>query len=245
MAKRGQTAATATETLPRMTPGRRVRWGLYNLLRWAVLALGYVALGLRVRGRRNMPRKGPVLIVANHLHNFDIIVLDAAIPRALCWMAKRELFERPWPARFFRLFGAFPVNRQTVDRAALRQAGLLLDDGMAVGVLPEGTRSVTHTLQRGNAGVVLIAQGRDIPIVPVAVAGTERLPFDVKRVNKPWFGRRVTVTIGEPIRLPPRRPGERVDLQAATDELMLAIAALLPPEYRGVYADRLPAGRDR
>jgi 1-acyl-sn-glycerol-3-phosphate acyltransferase len=83
-----------------------------------------------------------------------------------------------------------------------------------------------------------------VPILPVGITGTENMPLDSKATDKPWFRRRITVTIGEPFRLPPRRPGEKLDLSAATDLIMLEIAALLPPQYRGVYAERLAAGDD-
>lgn len=229
---------------PRYSLRRRIKWGAYHLLRWIVRVVGFVLVGFRVYGQRNIPRTGPLIVVANHLHNFDLIALDAAIPRPVFYMAKQELFERPFSAFIFRTGGGFPVKRGAIDRAALRHAGVLLDEGLAVGILPEGTRSLTRSLQLGSPGVALIAQGRDVPIVPVAVTGTERLPFDAKAQPERWWGGRTTVLIGKPFTLPKPRPGERADLHGATERIMLEIAALLPPEYRGVYAERLVARRD-
>jgi 1-acyl-sn-glycerol-3-phosphate acyltransferase len=153
-------------------------------------------------------------------------------------MAKRELFKQPHFAALIRSMGAFPVDRERIDRAALRHAGLLLDEGLVVAILPEGTRSVTHALQPGNPGAALIVQGRDVPIIPVAITGTQYLPVDSKRAKGRWLFGRITVTFGKPFYLPPRRPGEKVDLYGATERIMLEIAALLPPEYRGVYAEQ-------
>ena len=226
---------------PRFTFSRRVKWAIFWVVRWIVRTAAYHALGLRIRGQENIPRTGPVLVVANHLHNLDPVALNASFTRPIFFMAKQELFKNRLFGFMIRGVGAFPVDRHGVDRAALRHAGLLLDEGLVVCVLPEGTRSPTHRMQPGNPGVAMIASRHDVPIVPVGITGTEHLPLDSKATGKPWFRGRVTVTIGKPFRLPPRRPGEKLDLHAATDRIMLEIAALLPPQYRGAYAARLEA----
>ncbi|HEU5326630.1 MAG: lysophospholipid acyltransferase family protein [Thermomicrobiales bacterium] len=222
------------------SPRRWLKRAAYEALRLVVNIAARPLLGMRVSGTRNLPRSGPVIVVANHLHNFDLIVLSAALSRPVLYMAKRELFAQPASAWLLgSFFGAFPVNRGTPDRAALRQARTLLDAGQVVGILPEGTRSPTATLMAGNPGVALIAMQSGAPVLPVGITGTEHLPFDAKARRAPWFGRtHVRVVVGQPFRLPPRQPGEKVDLAAATDRIMREIAALLPPEYRGVYGDR-------
>ncbi len=225
-------------------PRRWIKWGAYHLIRWFVHGIGFVLVGFRVYGKRNVPQTGPLIVVANHLHNFDLIALDVAIPRLVFYMAKEELFKKPFSAFIFRTGGGFPVKRGAVDRAALRHVALLLDEGLAVGVLPEGTRSLTHSLQPGNPGVALITHAHDVPILPVAVTGTERLPFDAKAKPARWWGGRTTVTIGKPFHLPKPTPGERANLRDTTERIMLEIAALLPPEYRGVYAERLVERQD-
>jgi 1-acyl-sn-glycerol-3-phosphate acyltransferase len=226
---------------PRGSLWRRFKWAWYEATRLLVRALGYLFFGLRVRGQQNVPPTGPVLLVSNHLHNFDMIVLGAAVPRPIFYMAKRELFTHPAFGWLIRTLGAFPVHRQAIDRAALRHVGLLLDEGLVVGILPEGTRSLSRSLTAGNPGVALIALQHNAPILPVAITGTQHLPLDAKATGERWFGRRITVTIGKPFQLPPRRPGEKPDLAAATEQIMLAIAELLPEEYRGVYRAPLEA----
>lgn len=228
-------------TPPHFSLRRKLKWHGYYLLRRLVRALAFPLIGLRVRGEEHVPPTGPLIVVANHLHNFDIIVLSAAVTRPIFYMAKRELFAHPLFSRVVRTFGGFPINREAIDRAALKQVGLLLDEGMVVGILPEGTRSTTRALTRGNPGVALLAYQRAVPLLPVGITGVQHLPFDAKATGERWFGRRVTVTIGEPFYLPAKEQGKRPDLQAATDQIMLAIAALLPPEYQGVYREELAA----
>jgi 1-acyl-sn-glycerol-3-phosphate acyltransferase len=226
---------------PHFSLWRRLKWQGYFLLRHIVRFLCFVVLRMRVRGEEHVPPTGPLIVVANHLHNFDVIVLSAAVTRPIFYMAKRELYRQPLFARLLLAFGSFPINRDAIDRAALKQVGLLLDEGMVVGILPEGTRSTTRALTTGNPGVALLAYQRAVPILPVAITGVQHLPFDAKATGERWFGRPVTVTIGEPFYLPAKEKGVRPDLQAATDRIMLAIAALLPPEYQGVYREPLAA----
>jgi 1-acyl-sn-glycerol-3-phosphate acyltransferase len=234
-----QPAAGQPVRRPAQLARRWLKRAAYEALRLTVNIVARLLLGLRVSGTRNLPRSGPVIVVANHLHNLDLIVLSAALARPVLYMAKRELSAQPafaWLLRDF--FDAFPVNRGTPDRAALRHARTLLDEGLVVGILPEGTRSPTATLMAGNPGVALVAIQSGAPVLPVGITGTEHLPFDAKAQRAPWFGRtHVRVVVGQPFRLPPRRPGEKVDLAAATDRIMREIAALLPPEYRGVYGE--------
>ncbi len=223
---------------PHFTVRRRLKWQGYFLLRRIVRLLCFVLFRMRVRGEEHVPPTGPLIVVANHLHNFDVIILNAAVTRPVFYMAKRELFRHAAFGRLLYLFGAFTVNREAVDRAALKQVGLLLDEGMVVGILPEGTRSTTRALTRGNRGTALVAYQRAVPILPVAITGVHHLPFDAKAIGERWFRRQVTVTIGEPFYLPAKEEGARPDLQAATDQIMLAIAALLPSDYRGVYGEQ-------
>lgn len=218
-----------------MSTRRRIKFVLYEVARVPITALLQLIGGFKVRGARNMPREGPVVVVANHLHNFDPIVLSAALPRPLFYMTKSELFATRASSWLFRTIGGFPVNRGTVDRAALRQALTLLDEGYAVGLFPEGTRSVTATLGKVQPGVALVALQSGAPILPVGITGTENLPFDAKAAGRTRGGRdraRIRVNVGEPFFLPPRRPGAKSDLVAASEQIRQRIAALLPPEYR-------------
>lgn len=192
---------------------------------------------LEVSGREHVPPSGPLLVVCNHLSNVDPPLLAAVLPRPLFMMAKQEIFRGPlgWMAR---RYGAFPVRRGEADREALRTALEHLQRGRALGMFPEGTRSRSGQLQRAKPGVGLLALRAGCPILPVALSGTPQLARPLALLRRP----RVTVRIGESFTLPPECDGSRADAQAATDAIMRRLAALLPPDQRGVYRDAVERG---
>lgn len=192
-----------------------------------------------------MPKHGPALIICNHLHNSDPILLVAAFPRPLLWMAKKEVFAVPVIRWIADSAGAFPVDRGHADRQALRTAEHLLSEGFLVGVFPEGTRSITGGLKDVYPGIAMIATRANVPILPIAIFGTEVLPFNGAKGRKPGSGwPHVTVRMGKPFCLPERKSGDKRPAMAdLTDEMMLHVAELLPEQYRGIYTERLSDGR--
>lgn len=190
-----------------------------------------------VVGREHVPPEGPLIVASNHLNNADPPAVALAIScRYPTYMAKREMISWPILGPAFRAFGAFPVRRGEADLSALRAATEVVKGSAMLIMFPEGTRSRTGGLGRGHPGTAIIALRTGAPVLPVAVTGTEgvRWPWIFL---KPLSIRHVRVTIGEPFRLP---PVERINSEAiaqATDIIMRRIAALLPPQYRGIYAD--------
>jgi 1-acyl-sn-glycerol-3-phosphate acyltransferase len=128
--------------------------------------------GLRVEGVRNVPRTGPLLVACNHISELDPPVLGSAFPRALFFMAKKELFRKGFWASFFRNLGAFPVDRRGADREALRVARELLEEGNAVAVFPEGTRSIDGRMLSPKPGLGYLAVATGAGILPVHISGT-------------------------------------------------------------------------
>jgi 1-acyl-sn-glycerol-3-phosphate acyltransferase len=189
-----------------------------------------------VTGVQGVPRRGGLIIVSNHLDYADPGVLLANIPRRAVFLAMRDLFDWPVVGLLPRLLGALPVDPLRTDIGSLRAARRALDQGLALVVFPEGERSKTGGLQRGFAGAALLAYHADVPIVPVAITGTERLSWPWVLL-RPFLGPRVAVRFGTPFRL---APVERVDTRAADagmGVIMHHVAELLPPAYRGVYGD--------
>lgn len=126
-------------------------------------------------GSRRVPRRGGVLILANHLADVDPIVVQAACPRPIFFMAKSELFEMPILRSFLKLFRAFPVKRGEPDRSAIKRAVELLKQGHAVCVFPEGQLSEDGNLQELKAGVGLIARMADVPVQCVRIRNSNRV----------------------------------------------------------------------
>lgn len=184
----------------------------------------------RVYGKENVPREGPVLVVANHMANLDTPLLGVSLGRYAAFMAKKGLFRSRLTGYFLSGLGGFPVSGNRVKRETLRFAGKALADGHALVIFPEGMRSRTSQLRRAFPGAAQIALQKGVPVLPAAITGTEvvggmgwlRLP-------------RLTVTFGRPFYLPPT--GDKTDLEGCTNYMMERIAGLLPPSYRGVYAN--------
>src|SRR5688572_25699604 len=117
------------------------KWVGYPVTK-ALLAIGLFLLGpVRIRGRKNVPRSGGLLVISNHLSDCDPAVIGHALPRHSNFMAKRELFDIPILSWIIRTLQAFPVNRGSPDRAAIRKTVELLQKGEAVVVFPEGQLS--------------------------------------------------------------------------------------------------------
>jgi 1-acyl-sn-glycerol-3-phosphate acyltransferase len=208
-------------------------WLMTNLMALALRIFGR----WEVRGRRNVPRSGPLLVVANHLNNSDPPLLGASIPRRLRFMAKVELFQKGLLSLPIRLFGGFPVRRFEADLRALRRAQELLADGEAVALLPEGTRNRHGTgMQRVYPGAALLALRTGAPILPVGITGSQQIRNPSVLLKHP----RITVTIGEVFHLTRTGRVNRAAVEAASIEMMQHVAALLPPEYRGIWGELEP-----
>ncbi len=233
---------------PKVTAGRGVAhdgtatpW-FYSLVRGIVAIVLPPLLKLRVEGLEHVPATGPVMLASNHAAWIDIPLVSFPVKRITHYMAKIELFKTPFIGGLIRLLGAFPVRRGEGDRESLRTALRLLGQGEVVVIFPEGHRT-GGAMIRGLPGVALIALRANVPVVPVGVINSPA----VFRKGQ-FFFRRPTVTVryGEPFRL--GADGARYakeDVERGGEEIMTRIAALLPPEYRGVYAEAVEAMKAR
>lgn len=154
------------------------KWFAYPVTK-IILTIGLFLLGpVRVRGKRNVPKQGGLLIVANHLSDCDPAVLGYALPRGAHYMAKRELFSIPILSTIIRVLNAFPVDRGSPDRAAIRKTVDLLKAGDAVVIFPEGQLSETGKLQPLLPGVAMIVVRSGALVVCAGLTGTPRIiPF--------------------------------------------------------------------
>jgi 1-acyl-sn-glycerol-3-phosphate acyltransferase len=205
----------------------------YANLSW-VRALLFLDTSRDVKGKENVPRDGPLILVSNHLNNADAPVLTAEMPRQISWLTKAEWFKTPFIGWMFGAGGMIPVRRFAADLHALRAAQIRLQEGGCLGMFPEGTRSKDGVLHEAEPGTALIALRTGAPIQPIAIWGTEKVKLPKDMLLKRT---RVHVRYGKPFTLPRSERVTRDDVDQATTTIMKSIAALLPEKYRGYYAD--------
>ena len=186
---------------------------------------------LNAEALTQIPADGPLLAACNHLSNIDPLIFGGYAPGAMYCMAKRELYAIPPVAWVLGGCNCFPVDRGTPDRWALRTALNVLRDGGRLLLFVEGTRAVTPGMKRAEPGIGFLARKSGVPVLPIAVWGSERSLPRNRRIPK-----RVPIelAVGR-VFAPTTVTGHGAD-QMIADEIGRRIALLLPPEYRGAYA---------
>ena len=204
-------------------------------LREIVILLAKLLTRTNITGYERIPKEGGVLLTANHLSAVDPALVFMCLDRqdSQGFVAKEHqsnLFYRT----IVNLIGGIWLNRYEADTQALRKARTHLINGGIFGIAPEGTRSPTGKLIRGKTGAAYLAEISQVPVQPIAIYGSENAGRRIIRFERP----KIRVIIGESYTLPKvDRKDREGGLQRNTDEIMCRIAAMLPPEYRGVYAD--------
>jgi 1-acyl-sn-glycerol-3-phosphate acyltransferase len=208
---------------------------LYYIEIFLLRILFWVLTSYHIQGLENIPRKGPLLILSNHLSIADPPALGIFLPRRSIFMAKEELFQNMVLGFFVKSFGAFPVFRGSSNRQALRQATTILESGQTLIMFPEGKRSRNGGLQSGLPGSALIAYHNKVPVLPVGITGTENIRGGLGWI---WHRPRINITIGQAFSLPDSGYSlTREELSGYTELIMKQIAALLPKKYRGKYTE--------
>jgi 1-acyl-sn-glycerol-3-phosphate acyltransferase len=215
----------------------------YWFLKW--IAIGPVLrLIFRpvVEGAQHVPATGAAILASNHLSYADWLFMPLTLPRRVTFVAKAEYFTTPglkgWIQRkFFSGAGQVPIDRSGASAAegALSSARRILDEGDLFGIYPEGTRSHDGRLYRGRTGVARLALETGVPVIPIAVLGTDVVAPPGKK-----FGTvtRPVVRFGAPLDFS-RYEGmshDRYILRSITDEIMYEIMRLSGQEYVDLYA---------
>ena len=196
-----------------------INLALYHLFKWSVVSPAlYGYFQVRIYGAEHVPLQGKLVVVSNHASDFDPPIVSSCVGRPVAYMAKQELFEVPVLSTLIRLYGAYPVNRGSADRSAIRAALASLEQGWAAGIFLQGTRTPDGRISEPKLGAALIAQKAQAPLLPVCLWGTQNIltkgQYKPKRTP-------LTIRIGEPIA--PPKSGDRADLQAVTDRCAAAI----------------------
>ncbi len=213
-------------------------------LRPVFRAVFRAAYRVRLQGLEHIPPRGPYVVVYNHVSAVDPPFILAFWPtHRIETVAAVEVFRRGKGQNVITwLYGALPIDRGKPNRAQLDRLVTVLRSGWPLLLAPEGTRSHTPGMRQGWTGLAYVLDQVDaVPVVPVGVVGsTDAALQAARRGQRP----RLEMRVGKPFTLPrlhtwpgPRKRARRLN----TDLMMYRLAALLPPEYRGVYAAEPPA----
>ncbi len=227
---------------------------------WALKALLGPILWVVFRpsreGLEHVPRRGGAVLACNHLSFCDSIFLPLVLRRKVAYLAKAEYFERPGvlgrlQTRLLHSLGQVPLDRSggSASSAALIAGQRVLASGRLLGIYPEGTRSPDGRLYRGKTGVIRLALEARVPVIPVAMIGTDKVqPLGrlIPRIHRVAvrFGPPLDMTVPEaaPITPDDGTPSDaEPDLRVLTDRLMRELQRLTGQEYVDVYAAEVKA----
>lgn len=192
---------------------------------WSLFFIFFkIYLSFKVVGRENVPKNGAFIFVSNHSSYFDPILLGTSLHRSIYYMARENLFWKPFFGWTMGQVHAFPVKRDSGDLGALKQALAILKDEKPLAMFPEGTRSKDDNLRPAKPGVGFIAAKAGVPIVPAYIDGSlEALPGSLKTLKR----HPVAVYIGKPITFDLSQGHNSKEVyQKISDEIMANIAAL-------------------
>lgn len=138
-----------------------------------------------VSGLENIPKEGKLIICANHINNFDPIIVSIIFPRTINWMGKKELFKYKWFSFILEKLNVFPVDRQGTDIKSVKKSLRILKEDKVLGIFPEGTKVKGYDMENAKPGVALMAVKSQTNILPIHINSSYKI-FD-----------KVNVTIGE------------------------------------------------
>ena len=223
-----------------VTQAGRSRHGVPLFTRF-VAALARLVLSVLARVKveidGELPKEGPLIVVANHMSNADPPLvagwLTPRLGRQLHILAKEGLFV-PVVGAVLRRLGATPVRSGGSDMEAYRVARGVLDRGEILCIFPEGTRSVAGVMAEPKPGVAMLATRTGVRILPVGISGSDR--FLGRGARFPRLGTRITLKVGRPFMVvtDPALP-RREAIQQASDEIMGHIAVLVEERHRGRF----------
>ncbi len=178
----------------------------YKVLKNVAAVIFWPKTRFKFTNAKKIPKEGRYIIASNHISGLDPIMIGIGQKRCIRFMAKAELFRSAFPRWLFTKLGAFPVERGKGDWDSINNAKQMIDNGDAIGIFIEGTRSKTGELLRPKSGAVLLAYQMDCKIVPASITykGEKRRMFS-----------RIYVSFGDPV---------------STQELGITTGA--PREYR-------------
>jgi 1-acyl-sn-glycerol-3-phosphate acyltransferase len=208
------------------------------VLKGALRGIFHILAPVEIIGKENIPYHQPYVAVMNHVSLFDPPFMLSFWPEMIESMGAIDIWHKPGQNVLVRLYGAIPVHRGEYDRQLLDTVLAVLRSGKPLLIAPEGGRSHETMMRRAKPGVAYIVEETGAQVVPVGIVGTTD---DFWKKASKGHRPRLTMRIGKPFNLPPvvgKGAERRASRQRNADLVMAHIAALLPEDYRGVYADR-------
>lgn len=203
---------------------RKFSHGFVKLVAWACLRVSK-------EGMENLPQRGPLLIVINHLGDADTPALISSLPFTPDALGKIELYDLPILGKLMDWYGIIWLHRGRPDKRALRAALDGLAEGRIIIIAPEGRYSLTGALEEGAGGAAFLAYKSGAPILPIAITGTEN--ESVYGHLKKFRRAPVKVRAGKMFRLTEQPSARKEAMNEGTSQIMAALADLLPEKYRG------------
>ena len=195
---------------------------LYHLCKWSIISpLLHTYFRGRIYGAEKVPTSGGAIAVSNHASYFDPPILSSCIGRPVAFMAKEELFKVPLLKNAIKLYGAYPVNRRSSDRSAIRSAIKALEAGWITGIFLQGTRTPDGRITKPKLGAALIAAKTQVPLIPVSLLGTEKILSDS------LFPRPIPLTIRIGDAIAPPQSTNKDELTAITQKCAETINTML------------------
>jgi 1-acyl-sn-glycerol-3-phosphate acyltransferase len=224
--------------------------------------LSFILFDITIEGQENLPStdQRPLIVIANHFSWFDAPILAIHLPIPPAFLVATESLNRWWVRAFVQLYDGIPIWRGQVDRSALRLSLEALKRGLILGIFPEGGMNPDNreriargeqvpelrghasrrsgTLVRGRSGSALLAVQSQAYILPVALIGSENILDNLPRFRRTPIRFHIGPVFG-PLELDEnlRGPERRAQLDRLTDEMMIHLASLFPPERRGPYVN--------
>ncbi|MCE9646511.1 MAG: 1-acyl-sn-glycerol-3-phosphate acyltransferase [Chloroflexi bacterium] len=217
--------------LPKLTPARRA---FRNFSHRFLKLVAKICLHVTFEGMENFPQSGPLMVVINHLGDSDVPALISTLPFPPDALGKIELYDLPILGKLIDGYGIIWLHRGQADTRALRAALNGFREGRVIVIAPEGRYSLTGALEEGTGGAAFLAYKSGVPIMPIAITGTEN--ENVYGRMKKFRRARVHVKAGKIFQLAGQAEGRQDAVALGTRQIMQALADLLPEKYQGAYS---------
>jgi 1-acyl-sn-glycerol-3-phosphate acyltransferase len=218
--------------LPKLTFTRKLfRWFAHNCI---VKLTAKLLLNVSVEGMENFPKTGPLLIVINHIGDADAVAVVSKLPNPPDAIGKIELYDLPILGKLMDWYGMIWLHRGKPDIRAIKAALDGLAENRIIIIAPEGRYSLTGALEEGSGGAAFLAYKSGAPVLPIAVTGTENenVYGNLKKLRRA----KVHIKVGKMLKVSNQFETRQEAISHGTNQIMEALANLLPEKYRGEYS---------